>query len=138
MAPKRQRELSIVVLPDNNSGASVAERADAVLTEGRIHAIAGWNAGEDGVFDERLERSGQTRNVSFMVGGKQDCQPVRQQATGRLGQLERIEVPMGERLGHTAIRPVQCTFGMGDRDPAVAGMLVITGIVREVMARSGV
>src|SRR5216684_2180889 len=45
---------------------------------------------------------------------------------------------MRERLGHTAIRPVQFSFGMGDCDPAVAGMLVITGIVRKVMARPGV
>jgi len=41
---------------------------------------------------------------------------------------------MRERLGLTAIRPVQFAFGMGDCDPAVAGMVVITGIVREVMA----
>src|SRR5438093_4633829 len=45
---------------------------------------------------------------------------------------------MRERLGHAAIRPVQSAFGMGDRDPAVAGMLVITGIVRKVMAGPGV
>jgi hypothetical protein len=43
---------------------------------------------------------------------------------------------MRERLGHTAIRPVQFTFGGGDGDPAVAGMVVIAGIVREVMARA--
>jgi hypothetical protein len=70
LVPKRQRELSIVVLPDNNGCGSLAERAGAVLTEGRIHAVAGWNAGEDDVLDERLERSRQTRNVSFTVGGK--------------------------------------------------------------------
>ena len=70
LAPNCQRQLSILVLPDNNSGASVAERAGAVLTEGRARAIAGWSAGEDDVFDERLERSRQTRNVSFAVGGK--------------------------------------------------------------------
>ena len=58
LAPNRQRELSIAVLPDNNSRDTTAdERAGAVLTEGRIRAIAGWNAGEDDVFDERLERS---------------------------------------------------------------------------------
>ena len=34
LAPDRQRELSIVVLPDNNSRDSLAERAGAVLTEG--------------------------------------------------------------------------------------------------------
>src|SRR6516165_2359292 len=45
---------------------------------------------------------------------------------------------MCERLGNTAIRPVQLVFGMGDRDPAVARMVVITCIVREVMAGSGV
>src|SRR4029077_12614382 len=44
---------------------------------------------------------------------------------------------MRERLGLTAIRPFQFAFGMGDCDPAVAGMVVITGIVREVMARPG-
>ena len=70
LAPNCQRELSIVVLPDNNSRDSLAERAGAVLTEGRIRAIAGWNAGEDDVFDEGLEWSRQTRNVSFTVGGK--------------------------------------------------------------------
>ncbi len=42
LAPNCQRELSIVVLPDNNSRDSLAERAGAVLTEGRIRAIAGW------------------------------------------------------------------------------------------------
>jgi hypothetical protein len=31
----------MVVLPDNNSRDSLAERAGAVLTEGRIRAIAG-------------------------------------------------------------------------------------------------
>src|SRR5260370_6763813 len=70
LGPNRQRELSIVALPDNNSRDSMAERADAVLTESRIHAIAGWNAGEDDVLDERFERSRQTRNVSLTVGGK--------------------------------------------------------------------
>jgi len=70
LAPQRQRELSIVVRSDNNTRDSMAERASAVLTEGRTRAIAGRNAGEDDVFDERLERSRQTRNVSFAVGGK--------------------------------------------------------------------
>jgi hypothetical protein len=41
---------------------------------------------------------------------------------------------MGERLRHAAIRPVQFASGMGDRDPAVAGMLIIAGIVGDVMA----
>src|SRR5882757_9367910 len=45
---------------------------------------------------------------------------------------------MRERLRHTAVRPDQFAFGMGVRDPAVAGMVVITGIVRKVMARPGV
>jgi hypothetical protein len=36
LAPNCQRELSIVVLPDNNSRDSLAERAGAALTEGRI------------------------------------------------------------------------------------------------------
>jgi hypothetical protein len=62
--------LSSAVLAHNNGRDSMAERAGAVLTEGRIRAIAGWNAGEDDVFDERRERSCQTRNVSFTVGGK--------------------------------------------------------------------
>jgi hypothetical protein len=70
LAPNRQRQLSIVVLPDNNSRSSQTQRAGAVLTEGRLRAIAGCIAGEDDVFDERLERSRQTRNVSFTVGGK--------------------------------------------------------------------
>ena len=64
-------ELPVVVLPDNNSRDSLAdERAGAVLTEGRVQAIAGRNAGEDDVFNERLERRRQIRNVSFTVGGK--------------------------------------------------------------------
>ena len=70
LAPKRKSELSIVVLPDKNSHGSMAERAGALLTDGRIRAIAGWNAGKDDVFHERLERSRQTRNVSFTIGGK--------------------------------------------------------------------
>src|SRR5262245_45092008 len=45
---------------------------------------------------------------------------------------------MRERLGHAAIRPVQCAFRMADCDAAVAGMVVVTGIVRKVMARPGV
>src|SRR5258708_33628544 len=50
LAPNCQRELSIVVLPDNNSRDSMeSERAGAVLTEGRIRAIAGRSAGEDDV-----------------------------------------------------------------------------------------
>jgi hypothetical protein len=47
-----------------------------------------------------------------------------------------LVVPMRERLGHTTIRPVQFAFGMGDCYP-VAGMVVIAGIVREVVARPG-
>src|SRR5690349_15705273 len=47
-------------------------------------------------------------------------------------------MPMLEGLGHAAIRPVQFAFGMGDGDPAVAGMLVIAGIVHQVMAGPGV
>src|SRR5262249_44128773 len=94
LAPNCQRELSIVVLPDNNSRGSLAEHAGAALTEGRIRAIAGRNAGEDDIFDERLERGSQTRNVSFAVGGKGDRKPVGQQAARRLGQLERIVMPM--------------------------------------------
>ena len=70
LARNCNRQLSILVLPDNNSGASVAERAGAVLTEGRIRAIAGRDAGEDDILDERLERRRQIRNVSFTVGGK--------------------------------------------------------------------
>jgi hypothetical protein len=48
----------------------MAERTGAVLTKGRIRAIAGRSAGEDNLFDEGIERSGQTRNVSFRIGGK--------------------------------------------------------------------
>jgi hypothetical protein len=70
LAPDRQHELSIVVLRDNNSRRSLAERASTVLTERRTRTITGRNAGEDDVLDERLERSRQTRNVSFTVGGK--------------------------------------------------------------------
>jgi hypothetical protein len=70
LAPNCQREVSIVVLLDNNGRDSMAERAGAVLAESRICAIAGRGAGEDDVFDEWLERDCQTRNVSFTVGGK--------------------------------------------------------------------
>ena len=70
LAPNCECELSILVLPDNNSGASVAERAGAALAEGGARAIAGWNAGKDDVFDERLERSCQACYVPFTVGGK--------------------------------------------------------------------
>src|SRR5712691_6826981 len=45
---------------------------------------------------------------------------------------------MRERLGHAAIRPDQISLGMRDGNPAVAGMLVVTSIVREIMARPGV
>ena len=64
------RELFVAVLHHDNSYGSVAVRADAALTEGRIRAIAGRSAGEDNLFDEGIERSGQTRNVSFRIGGK--------------------------------------------------------------------
>src|SRR5215471_10784809 len=70
LAPNCQRELSIMVLADNNSRASMVVRSGAALTEGRIRAIAGWNSGEDDVLDERLERRRQTRNVSLPVCGK--------------------------------------------------------------------
>src|SRR5262245_23637557 len=45
---------------------------------------------------------------------------------------------MRERLGHAAIRPAQFAFSMADCDAAVAGMVVITGIVGEVTAGPGV
>jgi hypothetical protein len=71
LVPNCQRELTIIVRPDNNSRSSLAdEPAGAVLTEGGIRAIAAGKAGKDDVFDERLERNRQTRNVSFAVGGK--------------------------------------------------------------------
>src|SRR5215471_19207593 len=70
LAPNCQSELSIAVLRDNDSRGSEAVRADAMLTKGRVRAIAGWNAGEDDVFDEWLERYRQTHDVSVTVGGK--------------------------------------------------------------------
>jgi hypothetical protein len=72
LGPNCQRDLSIVVLHGNNSRDSLAERADAVLREGRIRSIAGRNAGEEDVLDERLERRRQTRNVAFTVGDERD------------------------------------------------------------------
>src|SRR5260221_4758754 len=63
LGPNCQRELSIVVLTDNNSRDALAESAGAVLTEGRTRAIAGWNAGEDNVVDDRLERRRQTSTI---------------------------------------------------------------------------
>jgi hypothetical protein len=62
--------MSIAVLRNNGTRGSVNKRTDAALAESWIHAIASRNAGEDDIFDERLERSGQTCNVSFTVGGK--------------------------------------------------------------------
>jgi hypothetical protein len=62
LGPNCERELSIAVLRHNNSRGSVAVCPDGVLTEDRIHTIADRNAGEDDVFDERLERGSQTRN----------------------------------------------------------------------------
>jgi len=58
------------VLPDKNYRASMAEHTGAVLTEGRIRAMAGHSVGEDNLFDEGIEQSGQTRNVSSRIGGK--------------------------------------------------------------------
>jgi hypothetical protein len=57
LVPNCQRELSIVVLPGNNSRDSLAERAGAEPAEGGISAIAGWNAGEG----EASSRSSQLR-----------------------------------------------------------------------------
>ena len=37
-----------------------------------------------------------------------------------------------ERLGHTAMRLVQIAFGKGNCDPAVAGMDVIAGVVKQL------
>jgi hypothetical protein len=66
----RQREFSVLVLPDNQGRASLAESAGAMPAEGRIRAIASRNAVEDDVLDERLERNGYARNIAFAVGGK--------------------------------------------------------------------
>src|SRR6266480_6730371 len=71
LAPNCHRELSIVVLPNNNTRDSLAERAGAVLTEGRICAIAGRSAGEDDVLDERLERSRQTPGHPYPIVTRQ-------------------------------------------------------------------
>src|SRR5258708_6613912 len=70
LASERQREVSILVLPDDDRRGAMPERAEATLTEGRARAVAGCNAGEDDVLDERLERRRQARDVSFTVGGK--------------------------------------------------------------------
>src|SRR5262249_44322626 len=75
--PDRQCELSVTVLPDDNGRPSVqSEPAGAPPAEGGIGAIAGRNAGEDDIFDQWLERSRQTRNISFAVGCKRHGQPV--------------------------------------------------------------
>jgi len=42
LTPKRQCELSIVVLPDDNRRDSLAERAGAALTEGRASGIPNY------------------------------------------------------------------------------------------------
>jgi len=70
LVPNCQSELSIAVLRHNDSRGSEAVRADAMLTKGRVRAITGWNAGEDDVFDERLEWYRQIHDVSVTVGGK--------------------------------------------------------------------
>jgi hypothetical protein len=93
------------VLRDNNYRTSTAERTGAVLTEGRIRAIAGRSASEDKVFERGLKRSGHTRNVSYPIGGE----PVMHQAAGCLGQLQRIVVPMPSRSDIP--RYAQCKLG---------------------------
>src|SRR5215510_14496154 len=70
LASQRQRELSIAVLPDNDNRDPLADkRAGAVLAKRRPRAIAGRNTGEADILDDRLERSRQTRNISFAVAG---------------------------------------------------------------------
>jgi hypothetical protein len=71
LAPNREHELSIVGLRHNNSHNSMeAVGAVTALTEGGIRAIAAGKTSKDDVFDERLERSGQTLNASFAASGK--------------------------------------------------------------------
>jgi hypothetical protein len=73
--------------------SNMVERKGAVLTEGRIGAIAGRSAGEDDLFDERL--SGAARLAMFPFRSvEMRWRAGRQQAAGRIRQLERIVVPM--------------------------------------------
>jgi hypothetical protein len=124
LAPNCQRE-SIAVLRDNNHRDSLTERAGAVLTEGRVLAIAGRNAGEDDVFDERLERSRQTRNVSVE---NEMASRSGSRRSGRLGQL-RVEDIIGKNFRNHALIAIRensdtdATIGqqLHQRTPAVPG-----------------
>jgi len=54
------------------------------------------------------------------------------QAGGRLPrEAQTYRSADAERLGHTAIRLVKIAFGTDNCDPAVAGMVVITGVVKQ-------
>jgi hypothetical protein len=70
MIPNCQRELFVIVLPDNNGHGSMAEHACAVLAGSLARAVAICNPAEDDVLDERFERNCETYNVPLMVGGK--------------------------------------------------------------------
>src|SRR5437870_1110234 len=47
-------------------------------------------------------------------------------------------MPVRERRGKTAIRPVQAIAGLSDGDPSITGMFVFTAVLGQIMARPGV
>jgi hypothetical protein len=117
LAANYQREVSIVALSDNSSRGSVNKRAGAALTEGGNHAIAGRTAGENDVFYEGS--NGAVRLATFPSRSVQNETASRsgsKQAAGRLGQFERIVMPMHERLGHSLFdAPIATRRSFGPR-----------------------
>ena len=76
---------------------------------------AEWSTGYRSVANEMASRSGS------------------RQAGGRLPRAaQTYRSADAERLGHTAIYPVQIAFGKGNCEPAVAGMDVIAGVVKQL------
>ena len=105
------------VPPDDNYRTSPAERTGAVLTEGRIRATAGRSAGEDNVF-ERGARAEWPHSQCFLP----DRWRAGHATGGRLPRADQTyRSAEAERLGHTAIRPVQIAVSNDNCDPAVAG-----------------
>jgi hypothetical protein len=86
LAPNCQRQLFIVVLPDNNRRASPAERAGAVLTEGRIRAIADRAGTRVKTMSLTSGSKGAARLAMFPSRSvENEIEPVGQQTAGRLG-----------------------------------------------------
>src|SRR5262245_12151419 len=65
-----KEELSVGVLVHRYGHSWAIEGANALLAEGCVRAVAGRNTGEDDVFDQRLKRGCQRRDVSVAIRGK--------------------------------------------------------------------